>query len=85
VIRLMLMFSVLACNSEQRSERARPITPATAPTHAASRGDHARVSLAHRSDPNLDRARIVRMARTSIGRVHVDGQLAICDAEITAP
>jgi hypothetical protein len=36
------------------------------------------------ADPNLDRCRVQRMARTWIGRVRIEGELAICEAEITA-
>lgn len=36
------------------------------------------------SDPNLDRARIAKMARTWIGRVRVEGDVAICEVEVTA-
>jgi protocatechuate 3,4-dioxygenase beta subunit len=34
-------------------------------------------------DPKLDRGHVAKMARTWIGRVRVEGDLAICDAEIT--
>jgi protocatechuate 3,4-dioxygenase beta subunit len=34
------------------------------------------------SDPNLDRARIAKMARTWIGRVRVEGEIAILDADV---
>jgi protocatechuate 3,4-dioxygenase beta subunit len=36
------------------------------------------------SDPNLDRARIAKMARTWIGHVRIEREVAIVDAEITA-
>lgn len=70
----------------------RTIMPARYPTGGPPAHVHLNVPPTNRdsdltimldSDPNLDRGRIARMARTWIGRVRVEGELAICEAELT--
>jgi protocatechuate 3,4-dioxygenase beta subunit len=72
----------------------RTILPAPYPSGGPPAHVHLNVPPEHRdsdltimldSDPKLDRERIARMARTSIGRVRLEGDVAICEATLTAP
>jgi protocatechuate 3,4-dioxygenase beta subunit len=87
-------FSVVMRTDADGRFALRTILPARYPTGGPPAHVHLNIPPDNRDsdytimldhDPTLDRERIAKLSRTWVGNVRIEHDIAICDAEITAP